>query len=400
LRIAILTQYYPPEVGAPQNRLSDLARRLQERGHAVQVLTALPNYPGTEILDGYRGRWVRREELDGVPVTRLWLYVPAEKTFLRRLANYCSFALHAAWRGPGLLEPVDFVMTESPPLFLGPAGAYLARRMRARFVFNVSDLWPDSAVQLGFLREGPVLGMARRMESWCYARADAISGQSEGIVANLRARVPGKPVTFLPNGVDLAAWRPRQDREAVRREFGWGPEEFVVGYAGLHGHAQALEQALAAAERLPEVRFAFFGDGPCKAALVVQAPARVEFYPPLPHERMPEILGAFDAGLVPLARGPVFEGVLPSKVFEVMASGRPVVLAAGGEVARLVEQARCGVVAPPESPDRLAEAVRRLAESPGLCAELGENGRRLVAERFDRARIAESFEEFLGSLPA
>ena len=400
MRIAILTQYYPPEVGAPQNRLSDLARRLQERGHAVQVLTALPNYPGTEILDGYRGRWVRREKIDGVSVTRLWLYVPSQKTFLRRLANYCSFALHAAWRGPGLLKGADFVMTESPPLFLGPAGAYLARRMRARFVFNVSDLWPDSAVQLGFLREGPALGMARRMESWCYARADAISGQSEGIVANLRARVPGKPVAFLPNGVDLAAWQPRQDREAVRREFGWGPEEFVVGYAGLHGHAQALEQALTAAERLPGVKFVFFGDGPCKATLVANASGCVEFHPPQPHERMPEILGAFDAGLVPLARGPVFEGVLPSKVFEVMASGRPVVLAAGGEVARLVEQARCGVVAPPESPDRLAEAVRRLAESPGLCAELGENGRRLVAERFDRARIAETFEEFLGSLPA
>lgn len=399
MRIAILTQYYPPEVGAPQNRLSDLARRLHGRGHAVQVLTALPNYPGTEILAGYRDRRVRREEIDGVPVTRLWLYVPSRKTFLRRLANYCSFALHAAWRGPGLLEAADFVMTESPPLFLGPAGAYLARRLKARFVFNVSDLWPDSAVQLGFLRQGAALRLARRMEAWCYARADAISGQSEGIVENIRARVPGKPVAFLPNGVDLAAWRPRQDREAVRREFGWGPEEFVVGYAGLHGHAQALEQALAAAERLPEVRFVFFGEGPCKAALVAQASRRVEFHPPQPHERMPEILGAFDAGLVPLALGPVFEGVLPSKVFEVMASGRPVVLAAGGEVARLVERARCGVVAPPESPERLAEAVRRLADSPGLCAELGENGRRLVAERFDRARIAESFEEFLGLLP-
>lgn len=399
MRIAILTQYYPPEIGAPQNRLSDLARRLHGRGHQVQVLTALPNYPGTQVWPAYRGRRVVRELIDGVPVARVWLYVPSRKTFSRRLLNYCSFALHAAWRGVGLLERAEVVITESPPLFLGPAGAYVARRLGARFVLNVSDLWPDSAVELGFLREGPAFRLARWMEEWCYARADAISGQSEGIVENIRRRVPGKPVTFLPNGVDVASWRPRQNREAVRREFGWGPEEFVVGYAGLHGHAQALGQALEAARRLGDVRFAFFGDGPCKSALVAQAAGRVEFHPPQPHERMPEILAAFDAGLVPLARGRVFEGVLPSKVFEVMASARPVVLAAGGEAARLVEQARCGAVAPPESPEQLAEVVRRLARSPQWCAELAANGRRLVAERFDRARIAENFDRFLCSLP-
>jgi glycosyltransferase involved in cell wall biosynthesis len=188
----------------------------------------------------------------------------------------------------------------------------------------------------------------------------------------------------------------------VRREFGWKPEEFIVAYAGLHGHAQALEQVLAAARRLGRdgVRFCLFGEGPCKEALAAAAGGmeQVSFYPQQPHARIPEVLAACDAGLVPLARGKVFEGVLPSKVFEVMAAGRPVLLAGGGEAGRLVEEARCGVVTPPETPERLAEAARELAASPGRCAELGANGRRVAFERFDRARIAEEFERLLRTL--
>jgi glycosyltransferase involved in cell wall biosynthesis len=402
LRIAILTQYYPPEVGAPQHRLSDLARRLAGRGHQVRVLTALPNYPGTQVLPEYRGRRLVREEIEGVPVARLWLYVPRRKTFARRLANYGSFALHAAWRGATLLERADVVITESPPLFLGPAGAYLARRLGARFVFNVSDLWPDSAVELGFVRDGVALRAARWIEEGCYARADAITGQSESIVAHIRSRFPAKRVWFLPNGVDAERWQADQSRDRVRQEFDWKPEEFIVGYAGLHGHAQALDQVLAAARRLGRngVRFCLFGEGPCKEALAAAAGgmAQVSFYPQQPHARIPEVLAACDAGLVSLARGKVFEGVLPSKVFEVMASGRPVLLAGGGEAGRLVEEARCGVVTPPETPERLAEGARELAASPQRCAEWGANGRRVVLERFNRARIGEEFERFLCAL--
>lgn len=407
MRIVILTQYYPPEIGAPQNRLSDLARRLAARGHHVQVLTAMPNYPGAEVLPGYRGKTVLEEEMDCVTVRRVSLYVPRKKTFSRRILNYCSFALHACWRGPALLQPADFVVTESPPLFLGPAGVYVAKRLKARFVFNVSDLWPDSAIALGFLKPGAAARVAKEMEEWCYRRADLITGQSEGTVKSIRARVPGKRVELLPNGVYVERWQRRPDRSAVRREFGYTPSDFVAGYAGLHGHAQALEQVLPAARMLAaeeNIRFVFFGDGPCKESLMSQVReqrlANVAFHPPQPAERMPEILSALDAGLVTLARGPVFEGVIPSKIFEVMAAGKPVVLAANGEAGRLVAAARCGVVTPPEAPERLAEVIRRLSRDARFCAELGENGRRCVAKQFNRATIAANFENLLRSLDA
>jgi len=196
MRIAILSQYYPPELGAPQNRLSDLAGRLTDRGHSIEVLTALPNYPENRVFPAYRTASVVREVLDGVPTKRLSLYVPSRKTPVRRIAHYCSFALHALLRGPGLLSKADCVITESPPLFLAPVGAYLAWKLKAQFVMNVSDLWPASVIGLGALRPGRLERAAVRLEEWCYRQAALITGQSNGIIEDIAARFPWK--TDLP----------------------------------------------------------------------------------------------------------------------------------------------------------------------------------------------------------
>ena len=400
MHVVILTQYYPPEIGAPQNRLSDLARRFVERGHRVQVLTAIPNYPESEVFPECRGRSVVSECLDGVPVERVKLYVPQRKTFWRRIAHYSSFAFHSAIRGPKLLDRADFVITESPPLLLAPAGVYLARRLGAAYVLNVSDLWPASALELDVLKPGIVAKCAVAFEEWCYRRAAVILGQSDGIVKDIKHRFPHKPVHLYPNGVDLAYW---QTRPKPRREGSGRPDrDFVVGYVGLHGHAQALGQVLAAARMLrdePHIRIVFFGSGPLKKELQTLATqsklSNVTFYPAQPHERIREIYAGVDAGLVTLAKGPVFEGVRPSKLFEIMAAGLPVVLAAAGEPARLVADAGCGVVVPPESPHELAEAIRRLSRDNGRHHSMGKKGRSYVATHFDRARIAGKLEDLL-----
>jgi glycosyltransferase involved in cell wall biosynthesis len=315
--------------------------------------------------------------------------------------------LAASCRGAALLKTADFLVTESPPLFLGPAGVYLSRRLGAKFVFNISDLWPDSAVQLGFLKPGPVCRLARALEEWCYRRSALITGQSEGIVANISRRFPEKQVKLLPNGVNLDSWQAKPDRTLWRARLGWAPEDFVLGYVGLHGHAQALGQILAAAgllQRQPRIRFVFFGDGPCKESLMQQAGARglarVSFYPCQPHDRVPAILAALDAGLVTLARGPVFEGVRPSKLFEVMAAEKPLVLAAGGEARRIALDAGAALVVPPEEPAALAAAIQTLASNASLRGRLSHSGRRFVARHFDRARIAEDFEALLLALRA
>jgi glycosyltransferase involved in cell wall biosynthesis len=402
MRIVILTQYYPPEIGAPQNRLFDLARRFVQWGHEVQVLTAMPSYPGNKVFPEYAGQSVLTESRDGVTVTRLALCVPRRKTFWKRIVHYCSFALHAAVRGPRFLDRGDFLITESPPLFLAPVGHYLARRLGAICVLNVADLWPASAVQLGMLKPGLAEKAGVVLEEWSYRRAELIFGQSNGIVRDIKERFPEKPVYLYPNGADMDLWRKLPDRSDLRRDWGWPQDEFIVGHVGLHGHLQALEQVLGAAQRLRKerrIRVVFFGDGPTKESLQARAKdlslPNVHFYPPVPHKTVPGIFAALDAGLVTLAAGRVFEGIRPAKLFEIMAAGLPVVMAGSGEPAKLVEEAEAGVTVLPESPVDLSRAIVRLSLDPGECKKMGQRGRGYVMEHFDREKIAKSVENVL-----
>jgi glycosyltransferase involved in cell wall biosynthesis/ubiquinone/menaquinone biosynthesis C-methylase UbiE len=405
VRLAILTQYYPPETGAPQNRLSDLARRLTARGHEVQVLTALPNYPGDAVLREYRGRENTVEILDGVRVARVGLLVSRRKTFARRMACYLSFALNARRHGPRLLGPADVLLMESPPLFLALAGVGLARTLGAPLVTNVSDLWPESAVALGVIGPGALLRMAERLEAWMYRRSALITAQTEGIADDIRRRFPDARVVLFPNGVDLDAYDRPLDRAAIRREFGWDDDVFVLGYTGVFGHAQALDQILDAArllEGVEGVHFALIGDGPCREALERRIAGErlrsVRVYPRQPAWRMPSVQAALDAGLVPLRRGRLFEGTRPSKMFEVMAAARPVVLCARGEAEAIVTGAAggpAGIVVPPEEPAELAAAIRSLLLKRDEAAEMGRQGQQLVRQRFDRAITAVQIERVL-----
>ena len=293
MRILLLTQFYPPESGAPQNRLSDLAKRLKAAGHHVEVLTAMPNYPKGVIFDGYRRRVVMEEERDGVRVIRTWIFAGEKSGFVRRLLTYFSFVISSLIVGARSARRPDAVIVELPPLFLGLSGYAISRLRRARLVLNVSDLWPESAVAMGILRSRFLIRASTRLEEFLYRRADLITGQTEGIMQSVRSRFPTKRLGLITNGVDLSAFRepsPPEESRILRREFGLG-EDFVVGYAGLHGHAQGLETILRAAQLLenaPDVVFALFGEGPLKADLVAQARGarNVRFIAAQPSARM------------------------------------------------------------------------------------------------------------------
>ena len=411
MRIVILTQYYPPETGAPQNRLSDLARRLHAFGHDVAVLTALPNYPGDEVYPAYLGRENTVDELEGIRVARVGLYVPRRKTFARRILNYLTFAANALRHGRRLVTGADVLLMESPPLFLGLAAVPLARRFGATLVTNVSDLWPRSALELGIIGPGFTLRSAERLEAWLYRHSRLITGQTRGIVSDIQRRFPAADVILFPNGVDLAAYEGEFDRDAIRREFRWSPETFVVGYTGVLGHAQALDQVLDAAPHLRDrgdIHIALFGDGPCRDAIASRLAKErlrpVSLYPRQAATRLPGILAALDAGLVPLANKPLFEGARPSKMFEIMAAGKPVILCARGEAAAVLTTGGgtpAGIICPPEAPAALAAAIVRLSSSADLAQEMGCAGRRIVKSHFDREIIARQFEAaLLRAVPA
>ena len=395
MKLCILTQYYRPEMGAPQARLSELARRFVQAGHQVSVLTALPNYPTGRIYPGYGGAF-KKEVLDGVVVLRAWIHPCQRVAMLPRLASYLSFALSSAVFGAAALTPLDYLLTESPPLFLGMTGYLLSRIKRARWIFNVSDLWPESARRLGAVREGPALSAAYRLEAFCYRKAWLVTGQSQEIVDDVRRRFPGVRAWHLSNGVDTTKYSPRR-RESSGSADSASP--CVAVYAGLHGAAQGLEQVLDAAAQLRDVnlRIDFIGDGPEKKVLVEKSRAlglrNVAFSDALPSDAMPSRLASADIALAPLKCS--LPGAVPSKVYEAMGAGLPIVLAADGEAASLVRRTESGVVVPPGDSISLASALRRLATDRDMRLRLGENGRRAAVAHFDRDAIFARFVQFL-----
>jgi glycosyltransferase involved in cell wall biosynthesis len=406
MRIILLTQYFPPEVGAPQNRLFAMAKGLREKGAEVTVLTAMPHYPDMRIRADYRGKWSMREEMEGLDVRRVWLFVSKGRGLLPRLLNYFSFVLTALVHGLFTLRRADVLLVESPPLFLGITAMWLARAKGARLVFNVSDLWPESAVQLGLVTNKLAIRLSGRLEMRCYRRAALITGQTMGIVDNIRTRCPDKTVLWIPNGVDIDLIEGVDDAHGSRARHGIPVEAFVLAYTGIIGHAQGLEVVLLAAERLrdrPEVLFLLVGDGPERAGLMALAREKglpnVRFIDPMPRREVLALVAACDGVVVPLRRNKLFEGAIPSKIFEALALGRPLLLGVEGEARRLfIEEGNAGLSFTPEDDTALEQAVRRYLHDADLRANHGANGARYVRDKFDRRRITDRLWEGLNTL--
>jgi glycosyltransferase involved in cell wall biosynthesis len=405
MRILFLTQYYPPETGAPQNRLSDLARRLTKAGHQVTVLTALPSYPTGEIYAGYRGRMVMTEDDAGVHIVRTWAYATRKKNFVPRILNYLSFSVLSVVVGWRTIENADVVFVESPPLFVGFAGYLLSKMKHAKFALNVSDLWPESAVVLGVLHNRRLIRWVTRAEEWLYSQANLVTGQTQGIIDSIRRRCANTPVHLLTNGVAPEFFEQvahlRSSRMRLREKFGFG-KKFIVAYTGVHGLAQGLDTLLRSADLLKEhreIQFCFFGDGPEKPHLQSIAAERglenVQFYSPLPTSQMVELLASVDVSVVPLKRNDLFKGALPSKLFEALGAGVPVLAALDGEAKELIEKSESGLLVEPEDPADMAQKALRLYQDAELCKQLGENGRAYVSNYYDRKEIAERFERLL-----
>ncbi len=408
MRLVLLTQYYPPEVGAPQGRLSHLAEHLVGAGHEVVVVTAMPNYPAGVVAPEWRGKVVGRERRAGVDVLRSWIRPAAGSSRVRQLLGYGSFAASATLTGPFRVGRADVVLWESPPQFLAPTAWLLAKRAPARRVMNVSDRWPRSAVDLGVLTNARLVRAFEALERWSYERSDLVTVQTEGIAEGVEASAPGTDVELWPNGVDLSLFTPAGRDPEVRRRHGIPDDAVVVGYAGNLGRAQALEQVAEAAALLADrddIWFLVVGAGPCRddlaAAVGRLALRRFVLAPPVPKVEVPALQAAWDLSVVPLADAPVFEGARPSKMFELLAMELPFVFCGRGEGADLARASGAARVVGAERPGELAEAVRALADAgPAARAELGAAGRRFVAERFDRAAIARRLAERLVELTA
>lgn len=386
MKLLILSQYFPPEIGAPQARLGALARALVRQGHEVEVVTALPNYPRGAIFPEYRGRWMVSETWQGIPVHRAWIY-PAHGAGIGRILNYASFLATSLFALRRAHRP-DWILVESPPPSLALAALAAGRIWKVPVIVNVADLWPDSIRALGLMRNRAALKCFDWLERFVYSRARLVNAVTDGIRWDLidKKELPPEKVTLLPNGVDPEIYRPLPPDEALKAELGLAGRKIVL-FAGTHGYAHALDQVLETARLFDRekssVHFLFIGDGSEKRRLVTVARAldlgNVTFLDPVPPEQIPRFLSIAECGLAPQRDVPLFEGNRPAKIVSIMACGKPVIFSGKGEGARLVEAAGAGIVVAPEDPVALVAAIRDLIRNSDAAREFGRNARAYAA---------------------
>ena len=393
MRILFVSAYFPPEIGAAQTRTYELAERLVGLGHSVHVLTTFPNYPTGIVPPEWKGHLLWKGLDNGIHITRVWSYAVPNRGFLKRILGHLSFALMSVAMAP-LLPKVDVIIMESHPLFNGLAAICISRMKGAPYIFNVSDLWPQSAIEMGVLHNRLLIWLAKRVELISYRCSALILAMSAGIRSAIidDAIDPAKVVLFT-NAVDLSLFSPSAADPNTRKQLGIGSEEFVVMYAGTLGMAHGLATVLEAAKQLQReghtsIRLVLVGEGAEREGLQARAAQlglnNVLFLPPVAKARLPQLLTAANCILVSLKDLWVFYGVLPTKLLEAMACARPVLLAVGGEAAQLLDTAKAGVSVKPGDAKDIHDGILRLANDRNAGRRMGLNGREYMQLHFSR----------------
>lgn len=400
-RVLYVSQYFVSADQPGGVRHWQHARALARAGHRVGVVTSYVQHKERTVPERYRGRRIVHEVEDGLDVWRTYSTPGYGRDLRSRLASYGTFAWWSAVAGARAPRP-DVVVASSPSLPAAAAAAALARARGARFLLEVRDLWPDSAVAMGLIGDPRAIAAARRVEAFCYRRADRIVALTEGIRDGLLEQgVSAAKVVLITNGVDLELADGARPAPAPVSD-----DAFVAMYVGAHGTYSSLETVLDAAAELrdaPQVRVVLVGNGDRKPALVAAARRRgldnVAFVDPVPKREVPSWLARADACVLPYQDRPLFAGALPNKAFDYLGAARPIVASApAGELTRMVERAGCGLAVPPEDGPALAGAIRALAADRGRARAMGESGRRYALAHYDRAALAARFVATVESL--
>ncbi|HLA85572.1 MAG TPA: glycosyltransferase family 4 protein [Thermoguttaceae bacterium] len=404
MHILYVSQYFPPEMGAPSARVYDLAKQWVRQGHRVTVLTAFPHHPVGVKRPEDRGVITRRETVDGIDVVRSYVFAAPNRGTVKRMISYASFMISAAVIGLFRVRKPDVVIATSPQLLCGAAGYALARLKRRPFIFEVRDLWPESMLATEVVKsENFVVRGLKRLSRHLYRHCDRIVTVGEGYARGIHELydIPRDRMSIVPNGIDTDLFVPSARDNDIRAEYGWG-DRFVSLYLGTHGMAHALETVLETARSFrddPTKLFVLVGEGAEKDKLKALAAEwrldNVQFIDQQPRDRVARFYAACDVGIVCLRKSPRFEEVLPSKIFEYLGMERPIILSVQGEAAKLIQEADAGVCVPPEDARAMAQAVDELARRPDRLAQMGRNGREYVREHFDRRNLAKKYLDIL-----
>ena len=406
MKILYVSQYFPPEMGAPAARVAELSRHWVTSGHEVTVLTGFPNHPTGVVPQEYRRdfrRLVKHEAVDGINVVRSWLLpFPNRKTY-ERMLNYSSFCLSAGTTGMFISRP-DILIATSPQLLVGLSGWWLARTKRVPFVFEVRDLWPESLAAVGVGEHKSALNRGLgAIAGFLYKHADHIVVVTPAFVEQLvkNWNVPREKISVVQNGVETELFAP-QDGSSLRRELGMA-DRFVILYAGTMGMAHGLDTIIDSATQLktsfPQALFLMVGEGADKQRVVDTARERgldnIHWIGQQPREKMPEFIAASDVCLVLLKKTELFKTVIPTKMLEFMSCARPIILGVDGQAREIAERAGASMFIEPENATALTQAVGKFAANPSLMSSMGRNGRFEIVNRFSRQQSAEEYLEVL-----
>ena len=406
MHILFLSDNFPPEVNAPASRTHEHCRLWAAAGHRVTVITCAPNFPNGKVFGGYRNKLWQREVIDGVHVLRVWSYITANQGFLKRVLDYMSFMLSATLASL-FVRRVDVVVGTSPQFFTACAAWMVGVLKRRPWVFELRDIWPESIKAVGAMKDSLAINALEKIELFLYRKATHIVSVTHSFKKTLIQRgIDGQKISVVTNGVDMARFSPRLKDEELTRQLGF-EGKFVAGYVGTHGLAHSLETILEAAALLNErgcggsYRFLLLGDGARKAELKAQALrlnlTNVVFVDTVPKDQVVRYWSLLDVSIIHLKATELFTSVIPSKLFECMGMGLPVLHGVAGESAEIVERENVGLVFQPEDALQLANQLERLKADPALQTALRAQGLR-AATRYDRSALAQSMLKQIESI--
>lgn len=401
MHVLFLTDNFPPEGNAPATRTYEHAREWVKKGHKVTIITCAPNFPEGKVFDGYKNSWYSKEVIDGIEVRRVKTYITANEGFVKRILDYQSFMLSSFFASL-FVKKVDLVIATSPQFFTACAGWMVSAVKRKPFVFELRDIWPASITAVGAMKKSLAIRILEKTELFLYRSADKIISVTNYFKEELGSRgVKTEKVEVILNGVDLSKYTPREkDIELAKKYDIEG--RFVAGYIGTHGMAHSLETIVEAAEMLrdrDDIVFLFAGGGAGSEQvldLVNQKKLKnVRVLGRQDKNLMPRIWSLCDVSIVHLKNVPLFESVIPSKIFESMGMGLPIIIGVPkGEATGIIEKHQCGLVVPPENKEELAESVLQLSSSKSKY-DLLKSKSTEAAKYFDRRALANDFLEIL-----
>lgn len=391
MKLVILSQYFYPETGAPQNRLLELSNGFKDKGWDISVVTAMPNYPKGKIYNEYKGKFSKREELQGIKIIRYWLYASNSAKSIPRIISMLSFSI-ASLFSFGFIKKFkpDFIFTESPPLTLALSGYLLSKFTGSKLIMNVSDVWPLSAKELGVINDGSLYKILERFEKFLYRKSFLCSGQSEEIVSHIKQN-GGERVYLFRNGVDVKRF---ESKESIFKN----SDIINIVYAGLLGVAQGIYDLARNIDfRKLGAELHIYGEGAEKEKLEnylkENQNRNIFLHNSVSREEIPEVLSEYYCTIIPLVNN--IYGAVPSKIYEAMAAGLPVLFSGSGEGAKIIHENKVGLVSGPKDYKALTDNILEIKNSVNLRNEMSLRGRKLASERFDRNILIEKFSKKL-----